>query len=501
MDQHINPFHELYVTETTRPEEFVQLFSDLLVPHALLLFQPGNVVLKGTQGSGKSMLLHLLTPQIRCAYARSGQSFPVPDRLSRFISAGINLTRSGILNIGQRPITGNSGEDERLFPLFFADFINYWIVRDIVKSILTMQDNPEIFPYVDSSKNDVFAALLATQPCWFGYLDSSPSLAELKTRLDNRISTYRAFHLANIRKLPPDILDTKTSIGEPISQAVQCLWQTGALDTNVPLFVRIDQHEVLFRSDDLRPTLGTEYRRIINKALSTRDPYVSYRIGTRRYAWHDDINVYGTNTSLEILRDYRIIDIDDLLRRKEDSSTWMFPAFAEDIFRRRLLHAKLPASPKHVLRHIMGTSPNPVRLASEYTGTTTADRALKIETDWPDTWKNLLRTLYESDRLSAKLAEAWLRQRGTGKENRSLSPPPDEKPWERTYWRKERIRQALLQLAARSAQKPLWSGADAIISLCMGGPLIFVRYASEQPTFPAQQNAAELREWTKRKRP
>src|ERR1035437_9524436 len=229
MDEHINPFHELYVTETARPEEFVQLFSDLLVPHALLLFHPGNVVLKGTQGSGKSMLLHLLTPQIRSAYSRSEQRFPVPERLSRFTSAGINLTRSGILNIGQRPITGNTGEDERLFPLFFADFINYWIVRDIVKSLLQMQENPEIFPYVDSSKNDAFAALLATQPCWFGFLGTSPSLEQLKARLDERISTYRLFHLANIRQIPTEVLDTKTSIGEPISQAVQCLWQAGAL--------------------------------------------------------------------------------------------------------------------------------------------------------------------------------------------------------------------------------------------------------------------------------
>ena len=182
----------------------------------------------------------------------------------------------------------------------------------------------------------------------------------------------------------------------------------------------------------------------------------------------------GTNTSLEILRDYRIIDIDDLLRRKEDSSTWMFPAFAEDIFRRRLLHAKLPGSPNHVLRSIMGTSPNPGKLASDYTGTTAADRALKIEIDWSDTWKSLLRTLYESNRLSAKLAEAWLRQRGTGKENRTLSPPPDDNPWEKPYWKKERTKQALFQLAARSAQRPTWSGADAIISLCMGGTLIFV---------------------------
>jgi hypothetical protein len=474
MDQLINPFHELYVTETARPEEFVQLFSDLLLPHALLLFQPGNVVLKGTQGSGKSMLLNLLTPEIRCAYHRAGKTLPVPEKFTRFISAGINLTRSGVLDVGQRPLTGNSHEDERLFPLFFADFVNYWIVKDIVRSLLTMQANSEIFPHVRAGHNDEFARLLAKQECWFGYLEDARSLSELQALLDTRIASYRAFHVANLKTLPQELIDSKTSIGEPISRTVECLWQTGALQAEVPLFVRIDQHEVLSRSDDLRPTLGIEYRRIINKALGTRDPRLSYRIGTRRYAWGDDLNVYGTKMSLEILRDYRIIDMDELLRRKEDRSTWLFPKFAEDIFRRRLEHADCPASTGRMLRRIMGGTARPSDIAREYVGTTDAERALKFESEWPEEWKTFLRELFNRDPLSAKLAEAWMRQKGSGEVIRKNPPPSTDFPWDRAYWRKERIRQALFQLAARSAQRPVWAGADSIVALCMGGTLVFV---------------------------
>lgn len=474
MDQLINPFHELYVTETARPEEFVRLFSDSLLPHALLLFQPGNVVLKGTQGSGKSMLLNLLTPEIRCAYHRAGKPLPVPEKLSRFIGAGINLTRSGVLDIGQRPITNDSQEDERLFPMFFADFVNYWIVRDIIRSLQTMQANPAIFPYVHSGHNDAFAKLLASQECWFGYLEKVVSLGELRSRMDERLASYRAFHVANLKRLPQDLIDSKTSIGEPISRAVECLWRAGALDSDTPLFVRIDQHEVLSRSDDLRPTLGIEYRRIINKALGTRDPRLSYRIGTRRYAWRDDLNIYGTTMSLEILRDYRIIDMDELLRRKEDSGTWLFPKFAEDIFRRRLEHAGCEISEAGWLRQVMGATPKPADAARSYVGTTEPDRALKIEAAWPEEWKMFLRELYRRDPLSAKLAEGWMRQKASELKVQSEPPPEKDYPWDRPYWRKERIRQALFQLAARSAQRPVWSGTESIVALCMGGTLVFV---------------------------
>jgi hypothetical protein len=473
MDRYINPFHELYVTETARPEEFVQLFSPLLVPQALLLFQPGNVVLKGTQGSGKSMLLNLLRPEIRCAYNHARHDFPVPNKFGRFMSAGINLTRSGVLDIGQRPLTKDSAEDERLFPLFFADFVNYWVVRDIMRTIQSMESHRKLFSYVKFARKDEFAKLLAAADCWFGYLAEAKTFGQLMTLIDGRIQSYRSFHVYNSPQLPQSVVESKTNIGEPISQAFDCLGRSGTLDDRIPLFVRIDQHEVLSRSDDLRPKVGIEYRRIINKALSRRDPRVSYRIGTRRYAWGDDLSVYGTTMSLEILRDYRVIDIDDLLRRKENPETWMFPHFAEDIFARRLHHAKFSVNPDKSIRRVMGQSPSPHQAAKDYVGTTGPERALNIEDSWPVEWRELLVRIYSTDPLSAKLAEAWLRQR-SGENARMPVPHHGPWPWDRVYWKKERARQALFQLAARCAQRPLWYGRENILGLCMGGTLTFV---------------------------
>src|SRR3954468_9693113 len=126
----INPFHEMYVTETIAPSSFVSIFSPVLLRDTLLLFQPGNVILRGVQGSGKSMLLNLLKPEIRIAYAQTETPFPVPPEFSHFIGAGINLTRSGALDLGQRPIESNVDEDFQVLPRHFADYLNYWIVRD-----------------------------------------------------------------------------------------------------------------------------------------------------------------------------------------------------------------------------------------------------------------------------------------------------------------------------------------------------------------------------------
>src|SRR5687768_11093639 len=118
MGRRTNPFEELYVSETVPPHSFVQLFSPFLVKHALPLFQPGNVVLRGTQGSGKTTLLSLLKQAIRLAYAEVAVPFPVPDEHSRFIAAGINLRRSGATNFGQRPFSVDSAREGEQFPLF-----------------------------------------------------------------------------------------------------------------------------------------------------------------------------------------------------------------------------------------------------------------------------------------------------------------------------------------------------------------------------------------------
>lgn len=473
-----NPFHELYVTETADPDEFVKLFSPFLIKHALLLFQPGNVVLMGTQGTGKSMLLNLLRPEIRRAYHTANVKYPIPNSVAAFVGAGINLTRSGAIDIGQRPIGKNEEEDERLFPLYFGDFINYWIVSDILATVSYMVEHQEVFGgIVNAGALGSFASTLAQDDCWFGYLEGVTTFEDLNKKLKKRILSYRSFHQDNIRELPENINSTKTRIGEPISTAAECLWNEQVIGPQVPIYIRIDQYEILMDSDDLRPSLGLEYRRVINKALSARDPRISYRIGTRSYAWQDDIYVFGTTLTLENERDFRIVDLDDILRRKENPSTYIFPRFADDIFDRRIRYSGFKTS-KNALRKVMGKSFRPSEAARYYVGTTEARRALKIEKNWPSHWVKYLVDLFEREPLSAKLAEAWLRQRGSDPKDvdRLKKHPPRSGPlpWERPYWKKERHRQALMQLAARCAQRLVWSGEENIIALSTGSTLVFV---------------------------
>jgi hypothetical protein len=478
-----NPFQELYVTDSPDARTFVELFSDLPVHHALALFRPGHVVLKGTQGSGKSMLLNLLRPQIRLAYHKTGAQLPIPKGSRNFVGAGINLTLSGILDIGQRPLTRNRDDDEAAFPLYFADFLNYFVVRDLLQTVLIAQRNPEAFDsLIDASRLPDFVKSLREEDCWFGSLSKCVTIDDLCGAIDQRIVAYRSFHVFNISILPHDIEITKTSIGEPISRTAECLRRTGVVPEATPMFIRIDQVERLHRSDQLRPALGMQYRRLINKAMGSRDSRVSYRVGTRRYAWEDDLHIYGTDDKLEHMRDFRIIDIDDILRRKEDTKTWVFPEFARDAITRRLRNAGYHAiGSEDILRAVFGQTVDPATAAKEYTRNSTPDRILKAES-LPDNWRKLLESMFKDDPLSAMMAAAWARQRGSRSDERprySSAPPKGIQPWNRPYWRKERVRQCILQIAARAVQRLKWSGRDQILTLSSGNISIFLSICHE----------------------
>lgn len=128
----INPFQNLYVTERLSGEEFVRVVSPLIVEHCVELFGAGNVILQGTQGSGKTTLLTLLEQNIREAYLKNEVDFPVPMEYRNFISVGINLTKSGILDIGKRPVLrGDECTEEDNFPLLFGDFLNYHVCKEL----------------------------------------------------------------------------------------------------------------------------------------------------------------------------------------------------------------------------------------------------------------------------------------------------------------------------------------------------------------------------------
>jgi hypothetical protein len=480
MDKRLNPFNELYVSESVTSSAFVQIFSPYILKNASALFLPGNVVVKGIQGCGKSMLLSLLKPEVRLAYGKAGQEFPVSGKLAKFIGAGINLTRSGAIDFGQRQIE-KQGDETELLPIYFGDFLNYWIVYDILSTIdlYGSEDNSQIAGAlglaVTEAKLQEFAASLRQSRAWFGYLKGVKNYSQLRERLETRINAYLSFLNFNVDVLPDEIRSSKTTVGEPISQTAEHLRACGLLAEDVHVFVRIDQYEELIRLEGKRKEYASLFREVVNKALSLRNPNVSYRVGTRGYAWEEHPRVYGTTGNLERDRNFKLVDLDEILRRRENRKTWIFPSFAEDVFKKRLQFAGYDVGKmKSPLLKVFGAGMSPEDKARKYCGKA-ASRLLRLDESWPETWKEYLTNLALEDPLSARLGEAWAKQRL--KRSIVQNVPKNRPPWQEEkhkYWRKERIQAALMQIAGRCAQRMIWAGVNDITELSGGNILVFV---------------------------
>jgi hypothetical protein len=481
MDRRINPFSSLYLTETIPLSQFVKIFSPYVVDVAEELFLPGNVVLKGVQGCGKSMLLSLLKPELRIAYLRADQKFPLEGRHSMFVAGGINLTRSRAIDIGQRKVTND--DDAQRLSLFFGDFLNYWIVDDILRSIETYarESNGEIARRLrlNTSEADLdrFAGGLGSSTCWLGYLEGCDSFQALRKTIGLRIQAYFRF-FQFVDELPPELNATRTAIGEPVSTVAEALKESSIVPDDVHIFVQIDQYEELMKIE-AQFNRGPVYRSVVHKLLAQRTPHVSYRIGTRLYGFkEDELSVFGTTARLERDRDYKVINLDELLRRHENSKLWVFPLFAEDVFKRRMRFAGFEIeSNESTLEHVFGKGSTAEHKALKYSGKVPA-RAIRLDPNWPEGWKDFLRNLAQSNPLSARLGEAWARQKGKG--SVVQTPPHPPYPWDgksntpKQYWRKERVEAALMQIASRCYQRMIWSGRDDIVALSGGNVLVFV---------------------------
>jgi hypothetical protein len=488
MPVHVNPFAELYVGETVPPTDFVRLFSPFLVEHALLLFQRGNVVLTGTQGSGKTMLLSLLRPSIRMAFKAASEDFPVPGRLSRFISAGISLRNSGVMAFGQRALHKDPSVAQEVTPLYFGDYLNYSLVYDLLLSLqhLARGGDPEIAASIGLSTaddaHDRFATLLAKDPCWLGALQDVRTFEELKAKLLERIDAYMAFFQFNSPTLPIGIANSKTTPGIPMSRAARALSVAGVADEDVNVFIRIDQYEELDGIRRLPTSLGAGFREVINKVLGMRDPHVFYRVGARRHAWGANLRMYGSGRQLEHQREYEEIDLEEILRRKENRRTYLFLKFAADVTRRRLVYAgyRCALDGEKLLRTLFPPI-RPEDKAHRYLSATEGLlqlRALAIDPQWPESWRKHVLLTAQSDPLAARLESAWIMQH----QARSSLPsePPRIKPamgWTREYWRKERVPQALMQLAAAAGQRMIWTGYRDIEALAGGNILVYASIA------------------------
>lgn len=486
-----NPFHDLYLSEAISEEALVEIFSPIIVEMAGAVFEPGNVIVRGLQGTGKTMLLNLLRPESRIAYRKARVIFPLVGDHGRFIGAGVNLRKCGALEFAQHLREESDDRQVIELELLFADFINYWIVSDVLATLrkfIAFQDAGllrELGISPESQKLDAFAKAIALDGCWFGALSGVTSAGDLESRITQRIATYRRFLNLNLSALPESIRTSKTVIGDPILKIAEALRTHEVISETTRVFVRIDQYEQLttLNLTGSRYRYGDSCQQLIHKALGARDGRVSYRIGTRSYGWPARPIIYRTEDSLELKRDFSFLNMDELFRRRENVRTWKFPAFARDIFLRRLKAAGIephPSAKGASLADALGESPLPQQRVSNYVSLSSARELIRRELqsiDYaPVAWREYIERTASEDILAAWLTCGWVRQKMAKKGVAGqLGAPPSSKepPW-KPYWYKERVAQALMQIASANRQALAWSGEDEVLNLSGGQILVFL---------------------------
>ena len=477
-----NPFAELYVTESIGTEEFAALFSPVLAresqTHAL--FQPGNIFLTGLQGSGKTALLNLLRPEVMIAYRRIEAHWPLPESLSRFVAAGINLNSSRARDFGQRTVP-NEDDPIATNALLFGDFLNYWIVDDLMHSIEVIRDDSATKIYrplgvrADEPRLDELARTVARHSCWFGSLDGVVTYAEFRRAIDKRIYSYRNFLNYNA-DLPSSIVRSKTSPGEPIGVVAATMKQLGVIKEDIPVFVVVDQFEDLMGLE-VASEAGAEksIREVVMKMLSERGQQVSYRIGARPYSLYPDFATFRTGSSAEEMRNFKIIDIGEILGAKEARPGFgLFKEFCEDVFRRRLNYTG-PKS-KSLLTTVFGRNETPAQKACRYVKSNRTN-VVRAQDGLGDEYRALLAGVAERDPLSAKLGVAWVLQQTAREQGEVSLSEVESEPWNqpaRRWWKKERTQQALLQIAAGQQQRMKWYGPREMLSLSGRNILVFL---------------------------
>ncbi|SIN65742.1 hypothetical protein SAMN02745824_1541 [Parasphingorhabdus marina DSM 22363] len=477
-----NPFNDVYMAETIPAQEFVNIFSPELLKESSThqLFQPGSVILIGLQGTGKSALLNLLKPEILSAYLESDEPWPLPEHCSKFISANIVLRSSGALDFGQRKIERT--DDLSVTGLYFADFLNYWIVDDLLSNLALLgsskgeQLSRRLGLAIDKGRLDEFSRILAKDLSWFGGLSSVSDFDGLRRAIKSRIYAYESFLNFNSDSLPTEIVRSKTKPGEPIGSTYDALREVGILPPEVPLFVTIDQFEDLMDLEkDKNGGFQPVFRSIVMRMLGSRDGRVSYRVGARPYSLTTGLQGFGNNAFTEEMREYRIVDIGDLLTNRESKRSH-FPRFCDDVLYRRLKASGFKVSQRtRYTRYMFGGRVSPESKLERFTKKRSREKAISTDPVIPKNLRATLVNMARQDPLSAKLGEAWLRQNLEKLEISSgllQSQPWDQKP--KQWWKKERKQLAMLQVFSATRQRMVWCGADDVIAVCANNILTFL---------------------------
>ena len=323
------------------------------------------------------------------------------------------------------------------------------------------------------SRLDQFAEAVVSHRCWFGSLEWVRSYDDLRIAIDERIYSYRNFLNYN-SELPESIMSSKTSAGEPIGMVARALKQSGVIPDEMPVLVVIDQFEDLMGLEvSESENTGTAIRGVVMKMLSERGQQVSYRIGARPYSLYPDFTAFRAGSPAEEMRNFKIIDIGDVLRSKE-ARPGLFKDFCEDVFRRRLnCEDGASGSP---LSTVFGRNETPKVKAHRYVKTNPSN-VIGSRDALADEDMAVLADIATRDPLSARLGAAWVLQQRARKGVSVAAEDLVDEPWNhwsRRWWKKERSQQALLQIAASQQQRMKWYGPRDILALSGGNILVFL---------------------------
>ena len=524
-----NPFHTLYLTENVTDIDIPLMFSPVLVPFVAPLYLPGNVVLRGMQGTGKTMLLSLLETGVRLAFWANenktrrrdkisiGDPLPVAQR--RFVGAGINLSKSYASMLNEIVASEDRGENIRLTRAYFGDYVNCWVLRDLLASLEALvtkapaERREEVGICDDAGMICEALRLMSDDPAC-SFLRGHITIAAARLALEKRLRAYRGL-VNNPRKpLASEIDETRSFLGEPLSVATRALRSVGVIQPDVSVIVTIDQFEQLVRraQDDGDEQKHTRFIDLIFAMIASRNPEVSYRIGTRPNA---------IQKLSDAARDYSQVNLDAILQRTEHGrrTRWSFQQCAEDAFRRRIVASKHPFQDEitnsvEPIKQVFGDSPSHAERAT-FCASKNPDRVIRCEEEWSDEIRSVLEDLGRNDAVAAKLGEAWVRQqisRALASAKKRKQPEEtllrisrgeqldiagwtevESRPWElkaKQWWKKERLPQAVLQVAMQNAQRLPYFGESDIVSLAGENIFVFILICKEIWECDARHKAA-----------
>jgi len=489
-----NPFQELYLTEAVDdPQLYWRLFSPKIITgEAHLLFKPGNVVLLGSNGAGKTMLLRLFSPDVLSTFIARHGELPFGTDGRGILGVGINLLHAGFGALGGRRMSGDDIENCNLWAVAMGDLLNYSIVQQMLGTLefLTSAHGAPLKDFIgaDVSRDalDDFAQHISREPFWFGGLGNISSFKTMVEAVRARIFVYRSFANWNLDKVPQEVWSTKTEIGVPIREISRALVRMGILRRDVPPMVTIDQYETLIHIDyererDPSKSVGRTFCRVVNALIASRAPEVSFKLGVRHYSWGQEARVFGSDARIELGRDFQQVNIDELLRRKENSSTWVFPGFASDVAARRLAAFLGRSTDASLLQwlpeHLDELTPDLEMRA--YVGKGSSLRAPHSQ-EFSAAWNRFLAELWDVNKFEARLVEVWLNQVIGRREQPPQPPAPGgARPWNKKWWQKERREALLMQIASSAKQRRLYGGWQALMTLSGANVLIFISLCRE----------------------